>query len=207
MNQRLLTLSVTVMLLSGCVSSHRMIDSRQPYISPYSSNINDVDMSDLDENLSESEMMLTEDSDVMTMKRMVFPVAEYYALPRRGKGTINGHIYLKDGYGTVIAGANTRLYLNPITSYSQQWYEEGYLGGHKMEKADKRLYNYLPFTTANASGKFAFYAVPNGDYYLIGSVECGRRCGFETPKKIRIASKVSVYGNQIVQQDLTRDFR
>lgn len=207
MNKRLLTLTAILMLFSGCVSNHKVTPSAQPYISPHSSNVNDVDMSDLDENLTESEMMLSENGHSMTMKRMAFPVSEYYALPLKGKGTINGNIYLKDSYGTVVVGANTRLYLNPVTSYSRQWYEEGYLAGHKMEKADKRLYNYLPFTIANANGSFAFYGVPNGSYYLIGSVECGRRCGFDSPKKIRIASKVSVYGNQIIQQNLSRNFR
>jgi len=207
MNKQLLALSVIAMLFSGCVSNNKMAGSAQPYISPHSANVNDVDMSDLDENLSESEMMLTENGESMIMKRMEFPVSEYYALPLKGRGTINGKIYIKDGYGRQVVGANTRLYLNPVTSYSTQWYEEGYLGGHKMEKADIRLYNHLPFTTANASGEFAFYGVANGSYYLIGSVECGRRCGFDSPKKIRITSKVSVYGNQIIQQDLTRDFR
>ena len=73
-----------------------------------------------------------------------------------------------------------------------------------MEKADSRLFNYLRFTAANSDGKFAFYGVPSGSYYLIGTVKCGTECGYDTPKNIRIATKVSVYGNKIVQKDLSR---
>jgi hypothetical protein len=101
-------------------------------------------------------------------------------------------------------GAGTRLYLNPATSYSDQWFHESYLGGYKMEKADSRLFNYLRFTAANSDGKFAFYGVPSGSYYLIGTVKCGTECGYDTPKNIRIAKKVSVVGNQIVEKDLSR---
>jgi hypothetical protein len=96
------------------------------------------------------------------------------------------------------------LYLNPLTSYSEQWYKESYLGGYKMQKADSRLFNYLKFTASDKNGNFAFYGVPSGSYYLIGTVKCGEECGYDSMKNIRIATKVSVRGNQIVEQDLTR---
>jgi hypothetical protein len=136
--------------------------------------------------------------------RIPFPVEEYRKLSTIGKGTIKGAIYLKDMYGERIPGSGTRLYLNPITSYSRQWYQESYLGGAKMEKADARLFNYLRFTAADKEGNFAFYGVPSGSYYLIGTVKCGNECGYDTPKNIRIATRVSVVGNQVVQKDLAK---
>ncbi len=166
--------------------------------------VNDVDLSDLDENMTESETMITEEGEESKMPRIEFPTSEYYALPRTGKGTVKGKIYVMDLYGSPVVGAGTRLYLNPITSYSKQWYEESYLGGARMQKADPRLFNYLRFTAANSDGNFAFYGVPNGSYYLIGTVKCAQQCGFGSEKSIRIATKVSVYGNQVVQKDLTR---
>lgn len=164
----------------------------------------DVDISDLDETLAESEMMMEEQGSGNEMQRIAFPLSEYYGLQRMGKGTIKGSIYLKDTYGKRIAGSGTRLYLNPITSYSKQWYEESYLGGNKMKKADTRLFNYLKFTASDSSGVFGFYGVPSGSYYLIGTVKCGQECGYNSMKNIRIATKVSVQGNQIVETDLTR---
>lgn len=201
----LFTLSVILLLFSGCVE-------REISISPQSglnawgeeTNVNDINISDLDQNLTESETMITEDMDTEKMERIAFPTSEYYRLARTGKGTVKGSIYVKDAYDKKIMGAGTRLYLNPATSYSDQWFRESYLGGYKMEKADSRLFNYLRFTAANSDGKFAFYGVPSGSYYLIGTVKCGTECGYDTPKNIRIATKVSVYGNKIVEKDLSR---
>ena len=203
------TLSVMLLLFSGCVEREISIspqDARKSGLNAWGeeTNINDVDISDLDQNLTESETMITEDMDTEKMERIAFPTSEYYRLARTGKGTVKGSIYVKDAYDKKIMGAGTRLYLNPATSYSDQWFRESYLGGYKMEKADSRLFNYLRFTAANSDGKFAFYGVPSGSYYLIGTVKCGTECGYDTPKNIRIATKVSVYGNKIVQKDLSR---
>ena len=136
--------------------------------------------------------------------RVSFPVSEYRQLKKSGKGTIKGSIYLSDAYGKKTYGKQTRLYLNPVTSYSKQWYEESYIGGYKMAKADKRLYNYLRFTASNSRGKFAFYGVPSGTYYVIGMVKCGKACGYDTPRNIRIAKEVMVSGSGTVSVDLAR---
>jgi hypothetical protein len=159
-----------------------------------------VDVSDLDKNVISGDGTSTE----QTMARIPFPEREYSSLARSGKGTIEGSIYLQDAYGTKIPGAKTRLYLNPVTSYSKQWYEHSYLGGHKMGRADSRLFNYLKFTASDDMGRFAFYGVASGRYYLIGTVECGTQCGYATPRKIRIATEVVINGNQVLEQDLSR---
>jgi len=198
----LLTMTVMSMsLFTGCVEPDVPINNRQNTWNQ--TNENDVDMSDLDENLTESETMMTEDGEENQMERVAFPTSEYYRLARTGKGTVKGKIYLDDTYKQ-IPGANTRLYLNPVTSYSEQWYNESYLGGHKMQKADSRLFNYLKFTASDKSGKFAFYGVPSGSYYLIGTVKCGEECGYAGEKNIRIARKVTIEGSQIIERDLTR---
>ena len=188
-------------LFTGCVSNDIPLVPQQ-HVNPY--NVNDVDLSDLDENLTETEMMMTEEGEDEKLARVEFPTSEYYSLPRSGRGTIKGSIYVTDLYDSKVYGAGTRLYLNPVTSYSKQWYIESYLGGARMQKADARLFNYLKFTAADSSGNFAFYGVPNGSYYLIGTVKCGTQCGYESEKSIRIATRVSVQGNQVVNKDLTR---
>ena len=205
---------VTIMIISfmamslftGCVQSDLSVTKKTKNQNSWAdqTNVDDVGMSDLDENLTESEMMMTEDSEDNIMERIAFPSSEYNRLARTGKGTIKGTIYVKDAYDKRILGANTRLYLNPITSYSEQWYQESYLGGYKMQNADPRLFNYLKFTASDNNGKFAFYGVPSGSYYLIGTVKCGEECGYDRVKNIRIATRVSVSGNQIIGKDLTR---
>ena len=188
-------------LFTGCVQPDVHINKNKSFWGNFS-NADDVNM--FDENLTESEMMIREDGEENKMERIEFPASEYYRLGRTGKGTVKGTIYVKDYYDKRVLGASTRLYLNPITSYSEQWYEESYLGGYKMQAADPRLFNYLKFTASDNNGKFAFYGVPSGSYYLIGTVKCGEECGYDGMKNIRIATKVSVRGNQIVEKDLTR---
>jgi hypothetical protein len=206
-----------VFLFSGCAHRELVLDApdvQQSQDNTWAQETNveeNVDISDLENEDKEKDTVsvedktiINEDKPVEKMERVTFPVSEYQHLSRTGKGTVKGTIYLTDAYDKEIIGANTRLYLNPITSYSKQWYKESYLGGYKMEKADSRLYNYLRFTASDNTGKFAFYGVPTGSYYLIGTVRCGSECGYSTPKNVRIATQVSVSGNQVVQKDLTR---
>jgi len=126
-------------------------------------------------------------SEKIVIKRIPFPADEYQQLKTSGDGTVKGTISIMYN-GRKIPGKQTKLYLNPVTSYSNQWYRESYLGGHTMGKSDSRLFNYLKFTASNASGQFAFYGVPAGQYYVVGTVKC-TECG---GKNIRIARKISV---------------
>jgi len=138
------------------------------------------------------------------VQRIAFPVSEYNSLAKTGKATVTGHIYINTNSGLKVYGKQTRLYLNPVTSYSTQWYQKSYLGGAKMSKVDPRLFNYLKFTTSDSNGKFEFLNVPSGSYYLIGVVKCGKQCGYNSVKNIRIAKKISVFGSDEVNIDLTK---
>ncbi len=202
---------ITLFVLSGCVQNdikrpqqHYGYGQQQGNWADQKLDEESIDISDLDENLTESETAITESQEVQQLARIPFPISEYNRLAKTGKGTISGTIYVNDNYGKKIVGSGTRLYLNPVTSYSDQWYRASYIGGAKMQKADSRLFNYLRFTASDTNGKYAFYGVPSGSYYLIGTVKCGTECGYDTPKSIRIATKVSVSGNQILEQDLSR---
>jgi len=144
--------------------------------------------------------VVTKDRSVV--QRIPFPEAEYRSLATSGSGVIKGRIYIINASGEKIYGRNTRLYLNPVTSYSTQWYQESYLGGAKMSKVDNRLFNYLKFTTSDSNGNFEFLNVPSGSYYLIGVVKCGTACGYDRVKNIRIAKKVSILGNEVKEVEL-----
>jgi len=203
-------------LFSGCVNKELVLDNPKVLTSQdntwgQQTNVEEnVDVSDLEKDLPvDTEIPTGINEEVPTeanekMERVIFPTAEYRKLAQNGKGTVKGMIYVKDAYEKKVLGSNTRLYLNPVTTYSKQWYNESYIGGHKMQKADTRLFNYLRFTASDAGGNFAFYGVPSGEYYLIGTVKCGAQCGYDTAKSIRIATEVSILGNQIVQSDLSR---
>lgn len=199
-------------LFSGCSKRRIVIHAPQVKNSETNTwadqtNIRDnVDISDLNSvgEVSPISRTVISENTPSKMERVPFSMDEYKHLSKNGDGTVKGSIFLSNAYNKRVLGANTRLYLNPITSYSKQWYYESYLAGHKMKKADNRLFNYLRFTSANAKGEFAFYGVPNGKYYLIGTVKCAAQCGYSTPKNIRIASEVTVKGNQVIQRNLSR---
>ncbi len=205
---------IGIFILSGCVQNdpqrpdQRHSQSQGDWADQTRLDEESIDISDLDESMTESvtesESAMTENQIEQKMARIPFPTSEYNGLARTGKGTISGTIYVNDTYGKKIPGSGTRLYLNPVTSYSNQWYHASYVGGAKMQKADSRLFNYLRFTASDTNGKYAFYGVPSGSYYLIGTVKCGTECGYDTPKSIRIATRVNVSGNNIVEQDLSR---
>ena len=139
-----------------------------------------------------------------TIKRMAFPTAEYNRLKKRGRSTVSGSIYLENSNSSEqVMGKKVKLYLNPVTSYSEQWYQESYLGGYKLSKTDKRIYNYLKFTMSNNSGKFNFFGVPRGDYYLVGTVKCGQECGFSKSTTTRLVKRVSV-GSGVTNVDFMK---
>jgi len=138
------------------------------------------------------------------IQRMPFPVQEYRYVKKRGSSTVSGTAYLENSDTfEKIRGKKIKLWLNPVTSYSRQWYEESYLRGHKLSKTDKRLYNYLKFTYSNSSGEFSFFGVPAGEYYLTGSISCEDECGFSSMKSIRLVREISV-GHGVTHVDLTK---
>ena len=139
------------------------------------------------------------------MERIDFPVDEYKRIRKVGRSTVTGKVFLANSYtSTNVMGKKVKLYLNPVTSYSEQWYQESYLSGYKMSKSDPRLYNYLKFTMSNGEGKFNFFGVPSGQYYLVGTMTCGAECGFEESKTVRLVKEISV-GRGTTRVDLMKN--
>ncbi|MBN2768209.1 MAG: carboxypeptidase regulatory-like domain-containing protein [Campylobacterales bacterium] len=164
-----------------------------------------VDLSDIDNNIHEGSATVEDMQNDEVYERMDFPVNEYKKLARNGSSTVQGRIFLEDSYGgMVLKGKGTRLYLNPVTSYSKEWYVQSYAKGRIMTAADKQLFNYLRFTTSDENGNFIFYGVPAGRYYVIGTIVCGEECGFESVKNIRIATEVKVRQGGKVSVDLSK---
>jgi len=134
------------------------------------------------------------------MERMPFPEDEYRQLKKFGKNTVHGKVYLESSINDEkILGKNIELFLNPVTSYSKQWYNQSYLGGYKLTPPDKRLFNYLKSTKSDENGEFDFFGVPKGDYYLIGRITCSDECGFSSSKIIRLTKEIYIDGTTTVE--------
>lgn len=192
-NIHTIAILLLALFMSGCVHQELILpDMGSSAVSTQEEST--VDVSDLNTTVQTEQ----------AVPRIPFPVSEYSRLPRSGSATIKGNIYLIGPAGQKIYGKQTRLYLNPVTSYSQQWYRESYLGGRKMAKADPRLFNYLKFTTSDANGRFAFYGVPAGHYYVIGVVRCAEECGYDTLQNVRVAKEVSVGSGGTTEVELSK---
>ena len=138
------------------------------------------------------------------MERMAFPVDEYRHLKKMGRSTVSGVVYLQNSHNDQkITGKKVKLLLNPVTSYSRQWYQESYLGKYKMSPVDKRLYKYLQSSYSSENGKFDFFGIPKGNYYLIATVSCGQECGFDKKETIRLVKEISV-GSGVTKVELMK---
>ncbi len=157
------------------------VDSNQPIVTPIGSTTPVTSTA-----ATQSEHTTSRTSYSGKVARLPFPAQEYAGLAKSGRSTVKGVIYATDTYGKKFYGVHTKLYLNPVTSYSRDWFDKSYIGGASMEKADKRLYNYLKFTQSNSKGQFAFFGIPAGSYYAVGTVR------IPSGKSIRIAKQISV---------------
>lgn len=102
--------------------------------------------------------------------RVPFPASEYDALPKTGTGSLTGQVFMRTVGGDVKFGAGSDVHLQPVTSYSQQWYEVNYLGGQPLAPADPRASQGLLTTQADGNGNFSFSSVPPGKYFLSSTV-------------------------------------
>ncbi len=138
------------------------------------------------------------------MERISFPENEYRQLKKNGRSTVSGRVYLNNAINDKkITKGRVKLLLNPVTSYSRQWYEQSYLGGYKLSPVDKRLNNYLRVEYSMEDGTFRFFGVPRGSYYLIGQISCGAECGYSSTKHIRLVKEISV-GSDVSDIELTK---
>ncbi|MCJ0804021.1 hypothetical protein [Vibrio vulnificus] len=117
-------------------------------------------------------------SKTQIIERITFPAHEYEALNKTGNATVSGQVFMKTRGGDIKYGAGSKVWLNPKTSYSDQWYSvtlsnrfqvDG-LGFKKLSDADSRLSGYIIDTQADGFGNFTFNNVPAGEYYLTSGV-------------------------------------
>ena len=127
--------------------------------------------------------------------RMPFPEKEYQALPASGSSTVRGQAFLKTRSGAVKLAAGNDVLLNPVTSYSTEWYEKNYLAGQPLEQPDPRLWNYVRKQVADGGGRFTFSNVPPGDYYVTTEVTWEAPTGYQGSLEVQggsVTKRISV---------------
>jgi hypothetical protein len=132
-----------------------------------------------------------------------FVESEYAPYAGAGTARICGLAYIKTQRGEFKYGAGNETYLNPVTSYSTEWYTVSVIGGRSLTKADPKVLAYNRAIRADSEGRFCFENIPSGDYYLACPVVWVY--GADSGKIVAMAyAQVTVKDGETVNAVLTR---
>jgi hypothetical protein len=109
--------------------------------------------------------------------RMPFPEKEYQALSKSGNATVKGQAFLKTGTGDINTATGKELILDPVTSYSLEWFEKSYLTGKPMMQPDPRLSQFILKQVTDENGRFIFENVSPGEYFAVMVIHCEENAG------------------------------
>lgn len=105
-----------------------------------------------------------------------------------GTSEINGHVVYLSPAGGEVRLRNTKVYLLPVSTKIENWYNNYYL----KNRDDKRstIVNYLNRVNINVDSNFEFFGVAQGDYFII--IESSLPSQIAKNKKVYIAKKITV---------------
>lgn len=103
-------------------------------------------------------------------RQVLFDEAEYKPYGVAGTGSISGQAFLKTRAGDVKYGAGNEVWLNPVTTYSTEWFENAVVPYRSITPPDRRTSDYARRTIADAEGRFKFEKLPPGEYYAVCSI-------------------------------------
>ncbi len=96
-----------------------------------------------------------------------FILEEYEPYGELGTGAIEGHAFLWDDDGHLVYGAGRLIFMNPVTTYSTEWWERNVMCRVELEPTkDQRGRHYHWITIADGFGQFRFEGLPAGEYYM-----------------------------------------
>ena len=139
--------------------------------------------------------------------RMQFPEAEYLALAKAGNSTVKGQAFLKTRGGDVKTAAGNEVNLNPVTTYSIEWYEKSYLLAHRIVPADPRMRTYVTKQVADGSGRFTFKNVAPGEYFVTSTVTWEAPTGYQGALIVQggvVSKRITVKDGDDIEVIVTR---
>jgi hypothetical protein len=107
---------------------------------------------------------------VVEPRLATFLPSEYAAYEGVGTSTITGQSFLKTRRGDVKFGAGDEIILNPVTTYSTEWWTKAIVGGKTLGPGDDRAKGHTRTAVADGEGRFRFDSLPAGRYYVLSSV-------------------------------------
>jgi hypothetical protein len=103
-------------------------------------------------------------------RQTVFIEEEYGPYTEAGTGSIVGQVFVETEDGETKYGSGSTIYLNPVTTYSTEWFNIGILQGKELSEADVRVWAYHEEAVADRMGNFRFTNLAPGEYYLATAV-------------------------------------
>ena len=96
---------------------------------------------------------------------------EYAPYAQKGNASIQGKLCFPLADGSEKCFANTTVFINPVTTYSDEWYNRGWAGREYLATADKRVIPFNKMVKTDKDGNFAFKDLAPGSYY-VGTMVC-----------------------------------
>jgi hypothetical protein len=103
-------------------------------------------------------------------RESAFNEQEYAQYAYAGTGTITGQVVVRGEGGRTEPAHGSQVSLNPVTSYSTEWWNRTVVGGLNLRSADEREQKYLRTTTTDTAGRFAFSDLPRGEYFVVAAL-------------------------------------
>ncbi|MBR6675612.1 MAG: hypothetical protein IKL32_06840 [Alphaproteobacteria bacterium] len=103
-------------------------------------------------------------------RQAIFNPTEYAPYDAQGTLTISGNICSALPKGA-ICPEKIDVFVNPKTSYSDEWWTKHWTGRHGISKVDERALKYNKQGTVQAGGQFTITNLPTGTYY-VGAAAC-----------------------------------
>jgi hypothetical protein len=143
------------------------------------------------------------------IQRVPFPESELAALDLQGDTVITGKVFLIDQFEEEQIAEETTVVLEPVSSYSSQWYEVAYLKDRALAKADPRYEKYLKKASTDKVGQFSLSGIAPGEYLLNSSVfwKAITCSGNVAKTEVLVSKRVSIKGDEKeLEISLTREF-
>lgn len=119
-----------------------------------------------------------------------FIESEYAPYGVKGDAEIKGSVCAALPAG-IKCPENLSVFINPVTTYSKEWWTKHWAGKNALSPADKRANQYNVWTKADKNGMFEFDDLAAGSYY-IGADACITFTPNQPCTKVRLGKQVTV---------------
>jgi hypothetical protein len=103
-----------------------------------------------------------------------FDPGEYAAYDGRGTASIAGQVTFASPDAVTSGSGCREVVLEPVTTYSSEWFEREVLKNESLSSPDSRALTYRRSAQPDSAGFFRFERLPAGSYFLACRVQFDR---------------------------------